>query len=128
MSQIHPLMAKRILIVDDDPDILEILSLIFKSEGYEVILSADGEETEHIDFILPDLILLDIRLRNRDKNGAIICTMLKSKPGTSHVPVILVSAEKDIRTIAKGCGANAFISKPFDLKQISGKVKEFLLT
>ena len=119
-------MAKRLLIIDDDPDILEILSLIFKSEGYEVILSEDGEETENIESILPDLILLDIRLRNPDKSGASICTMLKSKPGTSQVPIILVSAEKDIRTIAKGCGANAFISKPFDLQQISGKVKEFL--
>jgi DNA-binding response OmpR family regulator len=119
-------MAKRLLIIDDDPDILEILSLIFKAEGYEVILSSDGEETEHIDSILPDLILLDLRLGNPNKSGATICTMLKSKPDTREVPVILVSAEKDIKMIAKCCGANAFISKPFDLKQISGKVREFL--
>jgi len=118
-------MAKRILIIDDDPDILEILSLIFRGEGYEVFLSNDGEETDHIDTINPDLILLDIRLGNPDKSGITICSMLKSQPSTRQLPIILVSAEKDIRAIAKGCGANAFISKPFDIRQISGKVKEF---
>lgn len=119
-------MAKRILIIDDDPDILYVLSLIFESEGYEVILSEDGAETEHIESISPDLILLDIRLANPEKSGATICTMLKSQAATKQVPIILVSAEKDIRVIAKGCGANAFISKPFDIKQISGKVRELM--
>lgn len=119
-------MAKKILIIDDDPDILEILCLIFEGQGYEVILSLTGDETDNLDTLKPDLILLDIRLNNPLKNGITICMWLKSQPLTHTLPVILVSAEKDIGLIAINCGANDFISKPFDVKQLEGKVRHYL--
>jgi two-component system, OmpR family, response regulator VicR len=119
-------MSKRILVIDDDPDILEILNIVFEQEGYEVILSADGNEAEHIEELHPDLVLLDIRLIGSGKNGADICAKIKSSPGTKDLPVILLSSEDDVRSISEQCGANEYVSKPFMLAQLLTKVHDIL--
>ncbi len=119
-------MPKKILVIDDDPDILEILDIIFKQEGYEVILSETGREPEHIQEINPDLVLLDIRLKSSSTNGGEICAKIKSRPGTSHLPVIMLSSEDNIKEISDQCGANAYISKPFKVSQLINKVNELL--
>jgi len=119
-------MLKKILIVEDDPDILEILSHIMESEGYEVVQSEDGQVCEHLDEILPDLILMDIRLKEPGRNGDMICLRLKSESSTSCFPVILLSAEFGLPELSKACGADGFISKPFDLELLTKKVHEMI--
>lgn len=115
-------IKKKILIVEDDPDILAILEYIFLEDGFEVILSEDGEKTDHLSEIRPDILLLDIRLENCDRNGASICLALKSGWQTQNLPIILLSAEAELKQISKDCGADGYIAKPFDLEDLIYKV------
>jgi len=117
---------KKLLIIEDDADILSILDLIFKQEGYHVILSESGAEAEEIPVIKPDLVLLDLRLTSYGREGETICAKIKSQAATRHIPVILLSAEMDIREICEECGANDYLSKPFDIEQLSQKVKSLV--
>jgi two-component system response regulator VicR len=119
-------MGKKILIIEDDADIRDIISFILEEEGYEVVASATGEETKDLMQIRPDLILLDLRLEGTRTSGSEICLMLKTKNATKNLPVILVSAEADIQQVAKECGANDYLPKPFDLEELSDKIKENL--
>ena len=116
-------MPKKILIIEDDPDIFEILNEILLTEGYEVVLSADGEACHHLPDIMPDLILMDVRLKQPGQNGDAICLKLKSDVATRCFPVMLLSAENDLRGLSKACGANGFLSKPFDVTTLLGQVK-----
>jgi len=119
-------MPKRILVIDDDPDILEVLDIIFKQEGYEVILSKTGYEAEQLSEINPDLVLLDIRIEGSGRNGVSICTKIKSHPETRDLPVILFSAEDNIEELSMQSRANGHISKPFNFAQLVIKVNELL--
>jgi two-component system response regulator VicR len=119
-------MPKRILIIDDDPDILEILNLIFEQEGFEVKLSETGEEAEQLAHINPDLVLLDIRILGSGKNGADICYKIKSRPETQFLPILLFSSEENIEEISEQCGADGYISKPFEVEHLMVKVKKIL--
>jgi two-component system response regulator VicR len=119
-------MLKKILIVEDDPYILEILTYILEAEGYDVVQSEDGEACEHLAEILPDLILMDIRLKEPGQNGDMICLWLKSQSDTRCFPVILLSAEFGLPELSKACGADGFISKPFDVPALTEKVREII--
>src|SRR5476649_2486673 len=114
---------KRILVIDDDPDILEILYIIFEQEGYHVILSQTGEEADRIDEINPDLVLLDLEILSSNKNGAVICAKIKSRPETSNLPVILLSSKPEVGQICSECGADGYMRKPFEIARLSEKVK-----
>jgi len=117
-------MAKRILVIDDDEDILEILHILFMEEGFEAILLQKETTTQHIKILSPDLILLDVRIIGSTKTGPDICREIKAEFET--MPVILLSAEIDVDQLAKGCKADAFIRKPFDINNLMKKVKEYL--
>jgi len=119
-------MAKRILVIDDDDDILEILNIVFQENGYEIVLSNSGEAAEHIRVINPDIVLLDVRIVGSPKTGAEICKEIKSQYDIKHLPVMLISAETDLSIIAGECGADAYIAKPFDIFDLISQVKEFL--
>jgi DNA-binding response OmpR family regulator len=119
-------MAKRILVIDDDDDILSILDIIFGEEGYEPILYSTGISAENIKILHPDLILLDVRIVGFDKTGAEICSEIKSQIELSNIPVILLSAEHNVEAMAVGCGANGYVNKPFDIYGLLSKVKEFI--
>jgi two-component system response regulator VicR len=119
-------MLKKILIVEDDPDILDILTYILEAEGYMVVQSDDGKACEHLAEILPDLILMDVRLKQPGQNGDMICRRLKSVPATRRFPVILLSAEFGLAQLSEACGADGFISKPFDLSLLKETVGEML--
>jgi|SRR5580698_18902 two-component system response regulator VicR len=120
----HTALQKTLLIIEDDLEILDILELIFQAEGYKVFISENGAETNDLAAINPDLILLDIRLSKSGKEGAEICMRLKANESTRHIPVILLSAELDIRTVCSECGANDYVRKPFDVDKLSQLVKE----
>lgn len=110
------MLKKRVYVADDDPAILEIITMILEDEGFEVETSADGRSLQEDGVITPDLVLLDIRMSGSD--GGEICRNLKSKADTKNIPVILVSANKDITTIAKNCSANDFLPKPFEINDL----------
>ena len=120
-------MAKRVLVIDDDEDILEILNIVFQEEGYNVVISNTGDAAEHIEVIHPDIILLDVRIEGSAKNGVQICAEIKAKYKDRKLPVILVSGETDLAILASECGADKFISKPFDIIDMVMQVKSLLV-
>jgi two-component system response regulator VicR len=119
-------MPKRILIIDDDEDILEIMNIIFRDEGFDVVVSNTGAAAEHLEVIHPDLVLLDVRITGYEKRGNEICAEIRKQYSQDKLPVILVSAEADIETLAAGCGANGYIKKPFGVNEVAASVKYFL--
>ncbi|MES2267564.1 MAG: response regulator [Bacteroidota bacterium] len=119
-------MTKKILVIDDDEDILEILNVIFQENGYETVMSNTSEAAEHIRIIQPDIVLLDVRIEGSPKIGPEICKEIKSQLETRHLPVMLVSGETDLAIIATECGADSYIAKPFDIFELLSQVKEFL--
>lgn len=112
----------RILILDDDKDILEIMQLILTTNGFEVEVSDNGEEAcIKTEAVKPDLILLDVYLAGND--GRKICDRLKTNKKTKKVPVIMVSAYADREETLDVCDAEDFISKPFDIGELINKIK-----
>ncbi|MGI8419203.1 MAG: response regulator [Candidatus Levyibacteriota bacterium] len=118
-------MNKKILIVDDDQDILEPLSLILEEEGYTVATTPKGEMTYgKVNEFKPDLILLDLLLSGSD--GRKICKTLKENSETKHLPIIMMSAHPGAETDSRNCGANGFIAKPFESEDLLKILKKKL--
>jgi len=119
-------IKKKILVTDDDPAILEVITMILEDAGYEV-KTIDNRNTEkYAEEYLPDAILLDIWMGGVD--GRNICKKLKSKKNTAHIPIIIISANKDTEMIAKAAGADGYIKKPFELNDILVLVKKITTT
>ena len=104
---------KKILVADDNPAILDSLKIMLEDEGYEVETTEDGAVAQNMKKPLPDLLLLDVWMSGID--GRDVCARLKSNALTKDVPIIIMSATKDINHIAKSAGADAYISKPFQM-------------
>lgn len=119
-------MAKKILVIDDDEDILEILNIIFGEEGYELVLMNTGATPAQIQILNPDLVLLDVRITGYDKTGDEICSAIKAELEMSSTPVVLLSAEEELGQLARTCGADGFIHKPFDVSVLLAKIKELV--
>lgn len=116
---------KRLLVVDDNSDILEILQIAFQANGFEVYQLADGEKVlETVEQFSPDIILLDVFLGST--NGTIICSELKSKPQTKHIPVIMFSAHSNAETVLKSCPADDFVAKPFSIHKMIQVIESHL--
>ncbi|SEK26042.1 response regulator [Parapedobacter koreensis] len=118
--------ARKILIIDDEEDILELLDIVFKDSGYEVALSRCSLDTEHVGTLNPDLILLDVRLAGSEKDGAEMCREIKDKKYLQYLPAILISAEHDIKSIARDCKADNYVAKPFEIWELVTKVDGYL--
>lgn len=117
-----------ILVVDDDPGILDALRFLFEEEGYRVQTSEKGDYAEALhddNGGLPDLIVLDILLSGKD--GRDICRKLKSQADTRHVPIVMISAHPDAERSARDVGANAFVAKPFSIDHLLTVVETLLL-
>jgi DNA-binding response OmpR family regulator len=117
---------KRILIAEDDMGILEAMQIMLEDEGYEVTTTVDGQTVQAMHEELPDLLLLDIWLAGMD--GAQICKQLKSQELTRHIPIILCSANAATQELAKNCGADDFIVKPFEMTDLLAKVDKHTRT
>jgi CheY-like chemotaxis protein len=117
------LRKKKILVADDDPAILDMLTLFFEDIGYEVETTTDGASLRTFPHGLPDL-LLDIWMSG--SNGRDLCLYLKSQEATRHLPILLVSANRETEAIAREAGADDFVTKPFDLDDLVGTVERFL--
>lgn len=117
-------MAKRILIIEDDPGILELLHLIFETDGYIVDGFLTGKSAEDITHMRPDVVILDIRIEGYEQTGDEICASLKAIIPPNGIPVLLLSAEKDLAKLAKESLSDAYISKPFNVDHLLEKVRE----
>ena len=117
-------MSKRILIADDDPGIGDMLQMMLEEAGYDVEIQGDGHAVQQMQRPFPDLLFLDIRLSGTD--GRTICRYLKSQEATHALPIILLSASKSIRQIAKEAGADAFLAKPFEMQDMLTLVETYL--
>jgi DNA-binding response OmpR family regulator len=103
----------KVLIIDDDPGIRDILKIILERAGYEAMLESGGECVLHDDYQLPDIILLDRYLSGTD--GLDICRHLKSSAYSANTPVVMISATPDLAPLAIAAGADDFIEKPFNI-------------
>jgi two-component system alkaline phosphatase synthesis response regulator PhoP len=115
--------AKKVLVVDDEPDILEIIQYNLQSEGYEVSTAADGEEgLQKARLFKPDLIILDVMMPR--KNGMEVCRTLRAQEAYRDTLIIFLTALNDELSHVKGLenGADDFISKPISPKVLVSKV------
>ncbi|HQX97171.1 MAG: response regulator transcription factor [Chitinophagaceae bacterium] len=115
--------ARKILIADDEPDILEILKFNLDNEGYEVITAKDGDEAiEKARRTKPDLVILDVMMPK--KNGVEVCQVLRGQPAFNETLIIFLTAVNDEGTHIKGLetGADDYISKPISPKVFLSRV------
>jgi len=117
-------MPKRILIADDDPGIVDAVEMILDFHGYDVSFTYNGTDVLAIKENYPDLFLLDIWMSGCD--GRDICRALKANEDTRHIPVLMISASKDIQQSALQSGANDFLAKPFDMQELLVKIEDLL--
>jgi CheY-like chemotaxis protein len=116
---------KHILVVDDNPDILDFLHDLLESEGYTVAVNSKVDYLEKLqNGGLPDLILLDVFLSGKD--GREIVKSLKNQEETKKIPVIMFSAHPSAEATARAAGADDFLAKPFDLDELLKKVTHYL--
>jgi DNA-binding response OmpR family regulator len=117
-------MGKKILIIEDDESVQDILQLILGRAGYEVQISSDGQLVYDERTAWPDLFLLDKHVKSYD--GLEICKYLKSNSQTRNIPVIMISATPGVEPLAMGAGADYFVEKPLNTGVLMSKVAEFL--
>jgi two-component system, OmpR family, phosphate regulon response regulator PhoB len=115
-------MSKKIIVIEDDNDILDLMQYILEGEGYQVIASNYAGPLSDIIKHKPNLILLDDRLR--DGSGRALCAEIKSRPDTTHIPVVLVSATTDLAKVAQESKANTYLTKPFNISDLISVVKK----
>ncbi len=126
MAKYSPVMAK-VLVVDDEPDAVELVSFNLKAAGYEVVTADDGNEAikrarQHS----PDLVLLDVMLPEVD--GLEVCKLLRRDPVTSGVPIIMLTAKaaEIDRVLGLELGADDYMTKPFSPRELVLRVKNLL--
>ncbi len=117
--------GKRILLVDDEKDLADMVRMRLEAQGYSVISAYDGQDgLEKARSEKPDLIILDLMLPKID--GYKICGLLKADARYNKIPIIMFTAraQEADRKMAEEIGADAYITKPFEPKVLMGKIKE----
>jgi DNA-binding response OmpR family regulator len=115
-------LNKRILIIENDEQIKDIVTFILESEGYQVIGARYAPED--LQDVHADLILLDEWTDSRE--GHMLCKQIKSLSRLANVPMIIFSTASNIIDIVKTCGADGYVQKPFDLDILLNEIKRFL--
>ena len=117
------MMQERVLVVDDQPEIRDLMVRILRKRGYRVSTASDGHEAL-TQFALdrPDLVITDLSMPGL--NGYQLCRLIR---GISSVPVLLMSAQPGVGEMAYQMGADAFVSKPFNLEALWDEIDELLL-
>lgn len=115
---------KKILIADDDPAIVDSLRLMLELAEYEVYSTIDGEIMTMIEVQHPDLLILDIWMSGID--GRDICRAIKKDSHTKKIPIIMISASRDIKKSSKESGADDFLEKPFEMDDLLEKVEKHI--
>lgn len=121
----QPVPRMRVLVVDDDPEIVTFLATLLELEGIESqVATSAAAALEKLQQGLPNLVLLDIAMPDRD--GLDLCRALKADPRTRDVPIFVVSARpgKDVVERALAAGAEEFIRKPFENQELIARIRE----
>jgi two-component system, OmpR family, alkaline phosphatase synthesis response regulator PhoP len=122
-------MTKKVLIVDDEPNITISVEFLMRREGFEVLVARDGEEgLARIRADRPDLVVLDVMMPKLD--GFEVCKAVRADPTLAGVRILMLTAKGRAAEISKGLslGADAYIPKPFSTRELVAKVKELLGT
>jgi DNA-binding response OmpR family regulator len=125
MAQWKNIPAK-VLVVEDDPDILNALNIALASAGFDVDVLLTGKDILKNQFVRPDVFIIDKQLP--DVDGLEICRFLHSKPNYSSIPIIVISASPRMKKKALEAGASGFIEKPFVVKELLDVIKDTLHT
>jgi DNA-binding response OmpR family regulator len=113
---------KKILLIDDDPDVITVLQMLLKKKGYEVATASREDEAYHqVSAFSPDLIVLDVLLSGVD--GRTICKKLKNSAASKHIPIIMFSAHPGAQKNMHEFGADDFIPKPFETSKILERIE-----
>jgi DNA-binding response OmpR family regulator len=116
---------QRIMVADDDPAILDALKMMLEICDYDVDTEANGKVVSKLKQYKPQLLLLDIWMSGTD--GREICKLLKSRAETRDIPVILISASRDIEKSFKESGANDYLAKPFEMDELLDKIEKNII-
>ena len=120
-------MAKRVLIVDDEPNIVASLEFLLRQSGYEVHVAADGAAAlRQVQAVAPDLVLLDVMMP--EKNGYVVCQRIRAHPEWSNIRIVILSAKGREAEMTKGLslGADAYVTKPFSNAELVARIGELL--
>ena len=120
-------MKRRLLVVDDEPSIAKIVRKQLEVAGYDVTVAVDGlEGLNKARETMPELIVLDVMLPKM--NGTEVCKTLKGDPKTSPIPILMLTAkaQRQDKDVGLEAGANAFLTKPFQLEELLAKIKALL--
>ena len=113
---------KKILLIDDDPDVITVLQLLLINKGYEVATASREEEAyQQVGIFKPHLIVLDVLLSGVD--GRTICKKLKSSASSKHIPIIMFSAHPGAQKNMEDFGADDFLPKPFEGSKILERIE-----
>ncbi|GAB3921184.1 response regulator [Mucilaginibacter myungsuensis] len=118
------LEKKRVLIIENDQDIRQIVTYILDNQGFETLSIPEPQEISELITFNADLILLDEFINNH--YGHRLCRKIKQTPALAAIPVIILSTANDIELIATECEANDYVRKPFDLEDMIGKVVQLV--
>ncbi len=120
-------MTKRILVVDDEPELVDMITLRLEANDYKVLQAHDGQEgLEMAKKEKPNLIILDLMMPKMD--GYKVCGLLKRDARYAKIPIILLTAraQEEDMSLGEELGADAYITKPFDPEELLGKIKELM--
>ena len=120
-------MSHRIVLADDEPNLVIPIEYLLKREGFEVTVARDGEEAlEAIARVHPHLVLLDVMMPR--KSGFAVCQVLRADEANRELKIVLLTAKGRDDDVAKGLalGADAYMIKPFSPKELALKVRELL--
>lgn len=118
-------MKKKILVLEKNKDILELIAVILTEEGYELdLISSENDMFEHIKDFVPDAILLDVI--HPTAEGTALCEAIKAGKDTSHIPVIVLSTHPKAEVVKEVC-ADEVVNKPFDIAYLISVVEQQLM-
>jgi DNA-binding response OmpR family regulator len=120
-------MSKKILIADDEPNIVTSLEYLMQKSGYDVKIARNGDEAlALVESFLPDLVLLDVMMPR--KSGYEVCQQIRERPDWLHIKVVMLSAKGREAEVNKGLslGADIYITKPFSNQELIARIDDLL--
>jgi DNA-binding response OmpR family regulator len=120
-------VSKKILIADDEPNIVAAIEFLLQQSGYEVHIAHNGEEAlELVEACIPDLVLLDVMMPK--KSGYEVCARIRERADWRHIKIVMLSAKGREAEVNKGLsmGADLYVTKPFSTRELMTKIRGLL--
>jgi two-component system, OmpR family, alkaline phosphatase synthesis response regulator PhoP len=122
-------VTKKILVADDEPNIVVALEYLLQRSGYEVHVARNGDEAlKQVEAHVPDLVLLDVMMPLR--SGYEVCTRIRERTDWRHIKIVMLSAKGRDAEVNKGlaAGADLYVTKPFSTRDLVDKIKDLLVS